>query len=240
MTRTYLPSTLNGFNDFCRDFSGEITKDPEEYGLTQSEAEDYRLLQTAFATAYDVSLSPVTRTPFGVATVRDLRTELTALTRRLVDRCQSASNMTDAKRRALGITIRKTPSRHPVPKTFPVIEFRSQRLNTVEFALRDSAQHDGRPRKPEGIRGATLYTHLGEQPPKTLSDWTVWGTSTKSVNEISMPDDTPFGATLWIAAAWLNTRLEHGPQGDPASVRLGGGVTQTAVPEVPSEDVAAV
>jgi len=159
-----------------------------------------------------------------VANVRDLRAELTALTRCLVDRCQSASNMTDAKRRALGITIRKTPTRHPVPKTFPVIEFRSQRLNTVVFALRDSAQREGRTRKPAGVRGATLYTHLGDQPPTSLSDWTVWGTTTNSVNEISMPASTPFGATLWIAAAWLNTRLELGPLGDPASIRLGGGV----------------
>ncbi|MEZ6131890.1 MAG: hypothetical protein R3C59_24790 [Planctomycetaceae bacterium] len=119
--------------------------------------------------------------------MKDLRAELTALPRRLVDRCQSAANMTDAKRRALGITIRKTPTRHPVPKTFPVIEFRSQRLNTVEFALRDSAQREGRTRKPAGVRGATLYTHLGDQPPTSLSDWTVWGTTTNSVNEISMP-----------------------------------------------------
>lgn len=238
MTKTYLPSTLSGFNAFCRDFGGEISKDPEAYGLTQSEAEDYSVLQTAFATAYDVSLSPVTRTPFGVANVRDLRAELTALTRRLADRCQSAANMTDAKRRALGITIRKTPTRHPVPKTFPMVELRAQRLNTVEFALRDSAQHEGRARKPEGIRGATLYTHLGDQPPTQLLDWTVWGTTTKSANEISMPDDTPFGATLWIAAAWLNTRLEHGPLGDAASVRLGGGVPQVATTDAVAEEVA--
>jgi len=237
MTKTYLPSTLNGFNDFCRDFSSEISKNPAEYGLTPSEAEDYALLQSAFALAYDMSLSPVTRTPFGVTNVRDLRTELTALTRRLVDRCQSAANMTDAKRRALGITIRKSPTRHPVPKTFPVVEYRSQRLNTVEFALRDSAQREGRPRKPTAVRGAALYTHVGEHPPQQLSDWTVQGTTTKSVNEISMADNTPFGATLWIAAAWINTRLEHGPLGDPASVRLGGGVTQVVVKETSHKEV---
>jgi hypothetical protein len=33
-------------------------------------------------------------------------------------------------------------------------------------------------------------------------------------------------ATLWIAAAWLNTRLECGPLGDPISIRLGGGVVE--------------
>jgi len=237
---TFVFSTLNGFNDFCRDFSSEVSKTPEAYGLTQSEVEDYALLQSAFALAYDMSLSPVTRTPFGVANVRDLRTELTALTRRLVDRCQSAANMTDAKRRALGITIRKSPTRHPVPRTFPTVELRSQRLNTVEFALRDSAQREGRPRKPAGIRGATLYTHLGDHPPTTLSDWTVKGTTTKTVNEISMPDNTPFGATLWIAAAWLNTRLEHGPLGDPASVRLGGGIMQVVAAEATNKEAVVV
>lgn len=224
MSNGYLPSDLAGLNVFCRDFSAEISKDPAAYGLTTSDAEDYAALQTAFATAYELSLSPVTRTPYGVTGLRDLRAELTAMTRRLVDRCQSAPNMTDAKRRALGITIRKSPTRHPVPKTFPVIEFRSQRLNTVSFALRDSAQREGRPRRPALVRGATLYVHLGEHPPTALSDWTVWGTTTTATNEITMPDDTPFGATLWIAANWMNSRLEHGPLGDPASVRLGGGV----------------
>lgn len=234
MTKTYLPSTLSGFNAWTRDFSAEIGKDPEAYGLSQPEADGYSVLQSEFASAYDRSLSPVTRTPVVVANVRDLRTRLTTMTRRLVDRCQSAANMTDAKRRALGITIRKTPTRQPVPKTFPMVEVRTQRLNTVEFALRDSAQHDGRARKPAGVQGATLYIHLGEHAPTALSDWTVWGTTTKTVNEISMPEETPFGTTLWIAAAWLNTRLEHGPLGDSASIRLGGGVTSVIALEEPA------
>ncbi len=42
-----------------------------------------------------------------------------------------------------------------------------------------------------------------------------------------MPESTSFGATLWVAAAWLNMRLESGPLGDPISTRLGGGVVQT-------------
>lgn len=238
MTKSYLPSDLSGFHTFCRDFSNEISKDPANYGLTVSEAEDYAALQTAFATAYELSLSPVTRTPFGVTTVHDLRFELTAMTRNLVDRCQCAPNMTDAKRRALGITIRKTRTRNPVPRTFPVIDFRSQRLTTVEIALRDSAQREGRPRKPAGVHGAILYTFLGQQPPTSMSDWTVWGTTTRAINEISMPDSTPFGATLWIAAAWMNARLEQGPMSDPASIRLGGGVPLVSATAPTSNPVA--
>lgn len=231
MTKTYLPSSLSGFNTFCREFASEISKSPEEYGLTQSDVEDYAVLQTAFETAYDISVSPVTRTPYSVTNTNDLRVELTVLTRRLVDRCQSASNMTDAKRRALGITIRKAPTRHPVPKTFPVIQFRAQRLNTVEIALLDSAQRGGRTRRPAGIQGATLYTHLGHHAPADLPDWTVFATTTRTVNEIAMPMTTPFGTTLWIAAAWMNTRLEHGPIGVPVSIRLGGGIPLVSTDE---------
>jgi len=224
MRTTYLPSTLSGFNDFCRDFATEISKQPTEYGLTQADAEDYSALQTAFETAYDASLSPLSRTPHIVTTVRQLRKELSALTRRLVDLCQASANMTDAKRRALGITIRKAPSPVRVPETYPTIEIRSQRSNTVKFDLRDIDLRSGRVRKPDGVKGAMLYMHLGEEAPTQLSDWTLCGTESKTTCEITLPDDTPFGTTLWIAAAWLNTRLERGPLGDPTSTRLGAGV----------------
>ncbi|WP_404304983.1 hypothetical protein [Neorhodopirellula lusitana] len=226
MRASYLPSTLSGFNDFCRDFSTEINKAPTDYGLTQTDAEDYAVLQTAFETAYDASISPMTRTPYIVTTVRQLRGELTKLTRRLVDLCQASADMTDAKRRALGITIRKNPTPHPVPQTYPLIEIRSQRQNTIKFNLRDVDLRSGRVRKPAGVTGAMVYTHIGNHPPTSLSDWTLQGTESKTSCEISMPEDTEFGATLWIAAAWLNTRLESGPLGDPASTRLGGGVPQ--------------
>lgn len=227
MRTTYLPSTLSGFNDFCRDFSAEISKQPTEYGLTQTDAEDYAALQTAFETAYDVSLSPMTRTPHMVTTVRQLRGELTKLTRHLVDLCQASATMTDAKRRALGITIRKAPSTVPVPQTYPLIEIRSQRSNTVKFDMRDVHVRSGRVRKPEGVKGAMVYTFLGNHAPAELSGWSLWGTESKTTCEITVPEDTPFGTTLWIAAAWLNTRLESGPLGDPASTRIGGGVPQS-------------
>ncbi|WP_148618791.1 hypothetical protein [Mariniblastus fucicola] len=228
MNRSYLPTTLHGFNDFCRDFSNEISKDPTEYGLTADDAAEYAALQTAFETSFDASVSPMTRTPYIVATVRDLRSELTTLTRRLVDLCQAAANMTDAKRRALGITVRKSPTQHPVPQSWPIIEVRSQRLNTVKFQLRDVVQRGGRTRKPAGVSGAIVYTFLGDHPPTELSDWALWGTSSKTTCEVAMPQSTPFGAVLWVAAAWLNTRLESGPVGDPISTRLGGGLVQTS------------
>ena len=226
MRKSYLPSTLGGFNDFCRDFATEISKAPTDYGLTATDAEDYTALQTAFETAYDSSLSPMTRTPYIVTTVAQLRAELTTLTRRLVDLCQASANMTDAKRRALGITIRKSPTPHPVPTTYPLIEIRSQRHNTIKFNLRDVDLRSGRARKPMGVTGAMVYTHLGDHPPTQLSDWKLWGNESKTICEISMPESTPFGTTLWVAAAWLNTRLESGPLGDPMSTRLGGGVPQ--------------
>lgn len=227
MRTSYLPTTLAGFNNFCRDFANEISKTPTEYGLTADDAQEYLALQTAFETAYDSSVSPMTRTPYIVTMVKQLRSELTKLTRRLVDLCQASADMTDAKRRALGITIRKAPTKHPVPQTYPMIEVRAQRQNMVRFNLRDVELRSGRARKPAGVSGAMVYTHLGEHPPTQLSDWTLWGTESKTTCEITMPDSTPFGATLWIAAAWLNTRLESGPLGDPLSIRLGGGVPLT-------------
>lgn len=228
MRTTYLPATLRGFNDFCRDFATEISKQPTEYGLTKEDAQDYTALQTAFQTTYEASLSPMTRTPHIVATVRQLREELSALTRRLVDLCQASANMTDSKRRALAITIRKTPSAVPVPQTYPLIEIRFQRLTTIKFNLRDIDLRSGRVRKPEGVAGALVYTHLGDKAPTQIGDWTLWGTESKTTCEITLPDDTPFGTTLWIAAAWLNTRLESGPLGDPKSTRIGGGIAQLA------------
>ncbi|NBC11109.1 MAG: hypothetical protein GVY24_05150, partial [Planctomycetes bacterium] len=74
-------------------------------------------------------------------------------------------------------------------------------------------------RRPEGVAGATVFTHVGNEPPADTGAWqfaTNTGSTVLNLNfEASAQSDT-----VWLTAFWFNTRKESGPAATPISVNL--------------------
>ena len=114
---------------------------------------------------------------------------------------------------------------HYVPEHAPDVDFVSVIGRTVKIRLHDS-QSPSRRGKPPHIDGASVFSHVGDAPPASISDWKFEGSTTRTVAEINFDSSTPPGAKVWVTAFWFNPRSQSGPACDPVSTHLqGGGVT---------------
>ena len=145
---------------------------------------------------------------------------LEGVIRPLVARLQASSEVDDAERQALGITVRDTvPTPVGPPETRPVVSIdSSQRLqHTISFA--DEATPTRRA-KPAGVRGAQIWVKVGDPAPVDPGELTYLATDTR----------TPYLATFAGADAnkvahymlrWESTRGEPGPWSETASATIG-------------------
>ncbi len=145
---------------------------------------------------------------------------LEGVIRPLVARLQASSEVDDAERQALGITVRdRVPTAVGPPETRPLVSIdSSQRLqHTISFA--DEATPTRRA-KPAGVRGAQVWVKIGDPAPIDPSELTYLATDTR----------TPYVAAFAGADAnkvahymlrWESTRGEPGPWSETASATIG-------------------
>ena len=204
-------------------FSGKINGgNPATFGLTAELATDYQAKQAAFAEAMAAVQDVDTRTRTDVVTKRECRKALVAASRQLVNVCEAWPQMTDTKRSQLNLPIRdRDPTPTPRPTSAPILDVVSQVGLTVTIALRDASDSTRR-RRPDGVMGATILSHVGETAPATIDGWTFQGNTSKTTVDITFPPMTPRGARVWVTAVWYNRRSQSGAPSRPLSTYVAG------------------
>lgn len=227
MPRTFLPSRESDLITWSQSFQSTIVSAASDYGLTDPQAADYTTKQAAFVSAHKVANEPLTRSPGNIEVKNTKKQELITLTRELVDICQASPVMDNDKRKALGITIRdSTPTPVPVPKTSPNIDILSVVGWTVELRLHN--EDSTKRAKPEGVKGATVFSYVGETPPTNVDDWKFEGNISKTETTIHFPSTLAAGTKVWTTAFWFNTTSQSGPAAAPVSTNLQGGLVSKA------------
>ena len=209
-------------------FSDLINADAPQYGLQSKDAEDYAVLNQAYAVGYARSRNPSTDSREATALKNQARDALVREARRLTKLCQAARNMDDAKRRALGINVPdRDPSRKPRPTTRPGLGVGEVDGHRIGLVVRDA--DNPRRSRPIGAAGANVLIHVGESAPATIAEWAFQGNATRRRYEFTVPASAQPGAKVWITAAWYGTRGETGPMATPIVAHVGfGGVTKAA------------
>jgi len=223
---SYLPSREADLADWALNFNTLINVDPTVYGLTAEQAAEYAARYTAFEGLYEKSKQPTTRTPAVNQGKRDAKRAMIALTRQLVTVIQGQPTTTNEQRAALGITVRDTdPTPFPVPSVSPVLEVTRVNGWTVSLLL-----HDGmRRRKPEGVKGANLFSFVGEQPPSEIAAWKFEGGTSRTSLTVEFDHGLTPGTKIWLTAFWFNPRLQSGPACAPVATQINyGGLAQAA------------
>ena len=113
-----------------------------------------------------------------------------------------------------------------MPDTSPNIDILSVVGWTVELRL-----HNGdstKRAKPAGVKGATVFSYVGEQPPTSVDDWKFEGNITKTETTINFPSTLAPGTKVWTTAFWFNTTSQSGPAAPPVSTNLQGGTVAKA------------
>ena len=84
-------------------------------------------------------------------------------------------------------------------------------------------------KKPEGVKGATVFYHVGAAAPTQLSAWTFYVNTTKTTLDVDLPASVAAGSQVWFTAFWRNPKDQSGPATTPVSTFMQyGGLAQAA------------
>lgn len=194
---------------------------PSVFGLTTTQMTAYEPLHEAFLAAYQAAAEPESRSTVLVTARNTAKANLLPMARELYGFVQSNTSVTAENRSLIGVKNRAEPSPVPAPTVSPAIDFLQIVGRTVTARVHD----DETPRraKPPGVKGATIFSHVGPTPPADIAAWKFEGSTTKSTFNVVFPSDTPAGAVIWLTALWFNNKSQNGPACEPVSTYLAGG-----------------
>jgi hypothetical protein len=226
MPRDYLPRADSALLMWGTNFSDKVQALGAAVGLSPEIVATLMQRQTAFAAAMAVTTEPATRTGPAVAAKDASRAAFESFARICARLVQATPGVTDAQRIALGLTVRKEPSRVPPPTQRPSVQVTGVVGRCVSLRVYDGTSQSKR-RRAIGSIGAKLYVHAGEQWPSDLSAWHYWGDCTRDTCDIEVSPTVAGGQRVWITAVWYTRRGETGPMANPIMTYLQGGGTTT-------------
>ena len=189
---------------------------PDAYGVTAGQMSEYAVTRSRWLAAWELTKSPVTRSPANTVAKATARRHLYNATKGLIDIMQASPVMDDDKRAALGITIRSRPSVVPAPSAAPGVEVVGVSGHLFLLRLRDVASPDRR-RRPANARQAAVYTFAGDAPPADVGRWEMAELTGRTDVSVVVPAEVPPGTRVWVSACWVGTRSERGPYSVPVS-----------------------
>jgi hypothetical protein len=168
--------------------------------------------QQAFAVAFAAWNNPSTRTPVITAELKTAESRFIALYRQLyTGYLKGNPAITDADMIAMGLPPHNTvdrPTPSPVPASYPLIDIRPLGVRTVQIAFHDSGTL--KKARPRGVAGAVIRWEILPAPPASVAELTRSVFDTKTPCTLTFDEDRR-GQTVYIVAAWQNTRGETGP-----------------------------
>jgi hypothetical protein len=201
--------------------STKLSADPAAYGLSAEQAAEFAAVHQAFADAM-AAVDPAIRSKVSVARKNDARDVLKAQARLLVSIIQGQASVTDSQKIELGLTVRRAPRAIPAPLDPPGVLVTYVVGQTVHLRLYDFVT--ARRGKPPGVRDATIFSFVGDEPPASLSEWTLQCNCTRTQIDIHFPSTLPPGTKVWFCAYWLNPRSQRGPVSKPVGTHIQGGI----------------
>lgn len=192
-------------------------------GLTALDADVvlFNAQRTTWGTDYAAHIAAQAAAEGARATKSATRDLLEATIRRIFNRLQVSSAVSDAERAAMGMTIRDTdPTPVGAPETKPVLQ--GNTANRLEIGI--SFADEGTPTskaKPAGVIGCEIYLKLGGPPPTDLSQCTLLALDTRTPY-VAHFDGSDANQTAHFIARWLSTRGEPGPLSETLSVTVPG------------------
>ncbi len=219
MPSTYLPAREAELLAFAQNLFDHLEANPATYGQTIESIAPFGTAFNAFKAALAVTTNPATKTKPTIADKNAKKQAMIDIIRPLVQTLQNWSGMTDDKRDTLGIPTRdRQPTPIGPPEEMPVLRVAGVFGRLLELEVLDT---EGKKRKPDGARGAWLYTHVGDDPPAELTAWQFRGGTTRSNPQVVFEDSVAPGTKVWVTALWVNPTDQPGPACAPQQTRIG-------------------
>jgi len=208
-------------------FAQLIVASPETYGLTLDQAQAFDVAFDEFRTAYNVANNNMTRSPANIEIKNEKKSAMKAMARTLARQIQGMPFVTNAQKLELGLNVKGEPQPVPPPEFAPEMDIFAIIGRTVKFRLHNE-QALGHRGKPHGIKGASVFSYVGETAPDNLDDWHFEGNTSRTIIDTEFPVTVPPGSKVFLTAFWFNAKMQSGPACQPQGVNLAGGVQKAA------------
>lgn len=216
----YLPGPDADFQAWVANFATYAAANLAALGLTAGDLTPVTGAQSAFATNFAGHIAAKQAAMAAKQGKDEARRNLTNAIRPLVRRLQASTQVSDAEKAALGITVPSTPAPIGPPTTSPVVvvECGNRLQHTLRFV--DSATPT-RKAKPAGVLGCEIWMKVGEAPPATEEELRFVAIDTAAPYTVTF--NSPDGgknAYYWLR--WVNPTGERGPWSEQAVATIAG------------------
>lgn len=208
-----------------------LQEDPTIAGVSAAQFSDFNDAYQPYlvaANAVQVAREAGAQTKGLTRTRDDTRDALLLIAREIYRMVQANNAVSNTLKDELGIVVpssQRTPATQIMVRPSVIILSAIQR--TITAQIWDESGITDRRRLPMA-NGAFVYTFVGDDYPSDPMEWQFMGEATKNPFVMTLGDDVPAGAKVWVCAAWVNTR-GAGPSSVPVQTNLpGGGTTALA------------
>ena len=222
MTHNFYRGPEAGVVAGSANFASLLASSFASYGISSAQATAFGVLNAALQSAYAAAVEPVTRTSVAVARKNQALSEMRAGAILLARIISATPTVSDAQLVSLGLLPRRTRTRIPAPATAPMIDVGVVTGRLVNLRLHSADFRRRRGIEP-GAKGANLYSFVGDAEPTDPRDYHFEGMTTRTITQVTFPNNVASGATVWLCACWVSDRGETGPTSAPVNVTLQGG-----------------
>jgi len=216
-----IPTVASKLAPWSTIFRDVLVSQPGTYFVTPDEITELQGLTTSFLNAQSAVANPEARSGILIQARDEAQTNYYEFARPLYTRIQANPEISNENKVAAGVHVKdSTPTPTPIPQYAPKLSIVRVDGNVVQLRVEDSQV--GSKTKPFGVKGASIYTFVGETPPDANGGWTLFGQSTRADFDLEFPGTLAAGTKVWIFATWFNTRNLQGPPCQPISTLLLG------------------
>jgi len=223
MSTDYIPGGDLEFNAWQSNFS-TFLNDPANQTrlkLTPDLIAPLEAPQVAWTQMYPAHLNARNAAQVASSNKSAARVAYDGAIRALVAVLQRNPALSDADRVAMGLTVpAATRGSVGVPTSSPVatIDFGQRLMHLISFRDHDTPASKA---KPDGVRGAQIYIHIGGPMPASPDEFTFIATDTKApyIYHFEMSD---LGKTAFYLLRWENTTGQTGPWSEIVSAVVPG------------------
>lgn len=204
---------------------------PPSFGLDDVQTASYGVLHDQWVAAYNAVHNPNTNTKQATIAKNQAKEALlygTSGAWALTKIVQAFPGTTNAMRGELGLRLPDTEkSSAPAPSMPPNLSIVSTFARTISIRLQDQ-ENPSRRGKPEGIEGATILYHVGEESPADPAQWSFAKNVSRTICDVTVPASIEAGSRIWLTAFWFNARKESSKAATAESTRIADGLAQAA------------
>jgi len=205
----FIPHKDADFNNWVTNFVNTARALSAQLQIPADRGDALWALLSVWAQKYEASENPATRTKVAIVEKSDARRALEKAVQEFIREYLRFNHLvTDGDRVALGIPIPDpTHTPVPVPTTYPDLTIEPDGIRRLRLSFRD---HDKKSTAhPAGVVGAFIRWALLPAQPVAVEELTNSALDTRTPYVFTF-EENQRGLTLYVAAAWQNTKGEKG------------------------------